>query len=148
MEDFLDIPIEDHLRTMEVSFNGVHYFLLRMLVSGTPGYIAKTGSSISDSSIPGFTSRAAAKNAVWGFYESHFHKLKLKQSKIGISIVCPSAVISGIYDWSRHGRDATDRKPPNGERIKMTLEQIGIYAHDVAEIIFDGIKAKQFMVFT
>ena len=152
MENFLDIPIQDHIRTLEVCLNGVlygfHCFLPRMLAAGRPGHIVSTGSSSSISAPPGLSSYNAAKHGIWGFSESLYHELKAGGAPIGVSIVCPGAVKTDIFDWNRYGKKAEGGSSPQGETIKMFIDQIGITPEEVASCVFEGIRKEQFMIHT
>ena len=103
--DFLSVPEEKLLKTVEVNLNGTLWctraFLPGMLRRGS-GHLVMMASAAGLLGVPGMAVYSASKHAVIGFAESL--RLELRNAGkpgIGITIVCPSFVSTGMFEGAR-----------------------------------------------
>lgn len=98
---FLEVPIEQHIKTIEVNLNGLmcmtHVFLPD-LVEKQSGHIVMLASAAGFVGVPAASSYAASKWAVIGFTESV--RLELEREglyDIKFTIACPGFVDTGMF---------------------------------------------------
>lgn len=103
--DFLSVPEEKLLKTVEVNLNGTLWctraFLPGMLRRGS-GHLVMMASAAGLLGVPGMAVYSASKHAVVGFAESL--RLELRSAGkpgIGLTIVCPSFVSTGMFEGVR-----------------------------------------------
>jgi all-trans-retinol dehydrogenase (NAD+) len=103
--DFLTCPEEKLLRTIEVNVNAVMWctraFLPGMIRKGR-GHVVMMASAAGLLGVPGMAAYSASKHAVIGLAESIRLELR-KQGRrgIGMTIVCPSFVRTGMFEGTR-----------------------------------------------
>jgi NAD(P)-dependent dehydrogenase (short-subunit alcohol dehydrogenase family) len=106
--DFLNCPEETLVRTIEVNVNAVMWctraFLPGMIKKGR-GHVVMMSSAAGLLGVPGMAAYSASKHAVIGFAESIRLELrKLGHRGIGMTIVCPSFVKTGMFEGTRAPR--------------------------------------------
>jgi all-trans-retinol dehydrogenase (NAD+) len=99
---FLDVPMEKHVKTMDVNVNGVMYCTAAFLpdmMSANSGHIVNISSAAGLIGVAAITSYCASKWAVAGFTEALRCEMKMN-NKTGIyfSTICPSFVKTGMFD--------------------------------------------------
>ena len=128
--------------------NGVISFLPLMLESGQGGHIVNTASHCGLFPSRGLSSYSASKYAVVGLSE-HLRG-DLADSEIGVSVLCPGAVATGIVHAERnrpeiHGGpqiEPTDSKDKIGSSSYRNSDQVvseGIDPKLVGEMVLQGI---------
>ncbi|MEU3985693.1 SDR family NAD(P)-dependent oxidoreductase [Streptomyces sp. NPDC026672] len=123
--------------------NGLQTFLPRMLERGTTGHIVNTSSAAGLVPEGGGYLYHGSKFAVVGISESL--RQELAPHGIGVSVLCPGAVATGIVDNSaslvarESGGDAPEMK--EWREAMRTLVASGISAAEVGEIVIAGIEA-------
>jgi NAD(P)-dependent dehydrogenase (short-subunit alcohol dehydrogenase family) len=139
--------------------HGVQHFVPRMLEAnarGESGHIVNTASMAGWLTPPLMGVYNVSKHAVVALSETLFHDLQMAASTIGVSVLSPAFVPTGIADSHRNrpvgldnakttatasqkmAQNATTKAVSSG---KMTAEQ-------VAQLTFDAIRANRFYVFT
>ncbi len=139
--------------------HGVQHFVPRMLeanLSGQWGHIVNTASMAGWLAPPLMGVYNVSKHAVVALSETLFHDLQVAGATIGVSVLSPAFVPTGIADSHRNrpgglgntgstatasqkmARNATMKAVSSG---KMTAEQ-------VAHLTFDAIRLNRFYVFT
>ncbi|MFI5350314.1 MAG: SDR family oxidoreductase [Elusimicrobiota bacterium] len=103
--DFLACPEEKLLSTIEVNVNAVMWctraFLPGMIRSGR-GRVVMMASAAGMLGVPGMAAYSASKHAVIGFGESlRLELIKQGHRGVGITIVCPSFVKTGMFEGTR-----------------------------------------------
>ena len=103
--DFLSCPEEKLLRTIEVNVNAVMWctraFLPGMIRQGR-GRVVMMSSTAGLLGVPGLAAYAASKHAVIGLAESIRLELRKQGHRgIGMTIVCPSFVQTGMFEGTR-----------------------------------------------
>ena len=85
--------------------HGIQHFVPRMLEAnrhGTPGHIVNTASMAGWLAAPLMGVYNVSKHAVVALSETLYHDLRLAQSTIGVTALCPAFVPTGIADSHRN----------------------------------------------
>jgi NAD(P)-dependent dehydrogenase (short-subunit alcohol dehydrogenase family) len=153
-------PPEDWTWLLGVNVWGVihaiHVFVPRMLAQSTPAHVVNTAS------VSGLTSNMGSiytmtKHAVVALTESLYHQLRMREAKIGVTLLCPGPVDTRIVDSDRnrppHLRsDYTDAsRNPAYRRIKEDARPRlanGLSPQAVAEAVVDAVRQDRFYVIT
>lgn len=124
---FLEVPIEDHFRTIDVNVNALMHMthaFLPDLVEKRAGHVVMLASAAGFVGVPSASSYSASKWAVIGFSESV--RLELEREglhEIKFTIVCPSFVDTGMFSG-----------------VKAPLLAGMLEPHDIAKTIYRAIK--------
>jgi len=136
--------------------HGVRVFVPIMLRQNTPCHVVNTASVAGLLSVPGMGIYCVSKHAVVTLTECLYHDLAARGAKIGVSLLCPAYVPTGISDSERN-RPAMLHNPPRPrspedlEREQMmrhAVESGRISPDDVAQMVFDGIVQDRFYILT
>lgn len=98
---FLEVPVEQHLRTYKVNIEGVvavtHAFLPQMLESAR-AHLVNIASAAGFIPLPKASTYASTKWAIVGFSESIRRELELLgHGHVGVTTVCPSFVATQMF---------------------------------------------------
>lgn len=144
---------------MGVNLYGVTHalraFIPRMLTKGEEGHIVNTASMAGMISAPALAAYNVSKFGVVTLSEGLYHDLTLRQSKLGVSVLCPSWVNTRIIESERN-RDAAQRTDVDKlERISakasaniMKAVQNGLSPDEVAKQVINAVQANQFYILT
>ena len=136
--------------------HGVRVFVPIMLRQNTPCHVVNTASVAGLLSVPGMGIYCVSKHAVVTLTECLYHDLAARGSKVGVSLLCPAYVPTGIADSERN-RPAMlhnaprPRSPEDLERerqMRHAVESGRVSAEDVAQMVFDGIVNERFYILT
>jgi len=135
--------------------NGVRAFTPR-LVEQDEGHIVNTASISGLAALPHMGAYTASKHAVLGLSECLFHELALRGSTVGVSVLCPGFLKTGIFEsdrnWPTRFGDAPQRPDDESAQAMWQLGQALIAAApeptDLADAVVDAIKNRRFMVLT
>jgi all-trans-retinol dehydrogenase (NAD+) len=105
--NFLDRPVEDWEKTMNVNvtalFYTIHEFLPEMLERSS-GHIVNISSAAGTIGVPGLAAYAASKWAVWGLTESlRFEAANLNKLNVKFSSIHPSYLAKGMFEGAKLG---------------------------------------------
>jgi short-subunit dehydrogenase len=146
------VPLETWERALRINLHGVvygvHTFVSRMLESGEPGHVVNVASAAGLITTPAFAAYSATKFGVVGLSEALYHDLTIRQTNIGVSVLCPSWVQTNIAtaaDTPTVRTDAIDGKV--GAAVLKAVEQ-GLRPEDVANQVFDAILNDRFYIIT
>ena len=138
--------------------HGVQHFVPRMLdtnARGEPGHIVNTASMAGWLTAPLMGVYNVSKHAVVALSETLFHDLRLAQSTIGVTVLNPAFVPTGIAHSHRvRPADlANAAAPTRSQQIAQANSEKAvsggrIAAADVAAMTFDAVRANRFYVFT
>ena len=134
--------------------HGMRVFVPRMIAAGRPGHILNTASVAGVVSGSGSACYGAAKHAVVRATEALYAGLKEVGAPIGVTMLCPGLVKTGIYDAERHRPAAfADGEGPVRESAELEAMREELYrnattAEEAADIAFEAIIADRFYVFT
>ncbi|MGQ0545011.1 MAG: SDR family NAD(P)-dependent oxidoreductase [Betaproteobacteria bacterium] len=133
--------------------HGVRAFAPR-LIAQDEGHIVNTASVAGLISPPASGAYNVTKHAVVTLSESLYHDLRERGSRVGVSVLCPAYVPTGIADSERN-RPAGHAK---GQLSKETLEKQvmlrkaiasgRLSADDVARAVVAAVKAERFYILT
>ena len=147
-------PLDEWRWVLDVNLmgvvHGIRAFVPRMLEAKTEGHIVNTASVAGLLSVPGSGVYCASKHAVVSLSECLHHDLRMAQAKIGVSVLCPAWVATGIADSERN-RPASlaERNPlaaPYEEAVRKAVASGKLSAADVARITLDAVKANRFYI--
>lgn len=130
--------------------HGVRSFVPRMRSRGTTAHVVNTASAAGLATIGGSAVYCASKHAVVAFSECLAKDLEQVDSPIGVSVLCPSLVATGI-DWSQRNRPAAlaDSGPTDvayEERVRAGMAASAVSAEDVACAAIEAIRERHFYV--
>jgi NAD(P)-dependent dehydrogenase (short-subunit alcohol dehydrogenase family) len=138
--------------------HGIQHFVPRMLEGnrhGTPGHIVNTASMAGWLAAPLMGVYNVSKHAVVALSETLYHDLRLAQSTIGVTALCPAFVPTGIADSHRNRPKtlANPAPPTTSQRMAQAASEKAVSsgrvtAEQVAQMTFDAVREKRFYVFT
>ncbi|QIE89809.1 SDR family NAD(P)-dependent oxidoreductase [Pseudomonas nitroreducens] len=133
--------------------HGLHSFVPRMIASGRPGHIVNTASMGGLMAIPFIAPYVAAKAALVALSESLAMELRAEGTAIGVSVLCPGMVRSGLTGPGRDHRQSTAQEPSAAARqfqarTQETLANARLSADDVATALIAAIREDRFYVLT
>ena len=141
--------------------NGIRSFVPRMLESGREGHVVNTASMAGLIAGREMTpwrlgAYAASKHAVVAISHTLYAELRTAGAPIGVSLLCPAAVNTRIWDTERlrpfsSGAESTDPSSPQAERLREQLRsgvEIGSAPEEVAELVLEAVHQDRFYVFT
>ena len=145
---FFDSPVDSWNRVMNINLmgvvHGVRCFGPTMHAAGGARRIVNVASLAGIAPAPNMTSYAASKFAVIGFSESLALELRLKESGVGVTIVCPGIINTPIT------RNASNASPQftatNLAKLQAYYDAKGVSPDVVAASIVDGVRNERTMV--
>lgn len=133
--------------------HGVRIFTPLMLAHGEPAHIVNTASAAGLISAPNMGIYNLSKHAVVALSETLYHDLQLAQATVGVSVLCPAFVPTGIAHSHRNRpADLANDTPPTPSMLKAqqasvkAVESGRISAAEIAAITFAAIDAGQFYI--
>src|SRR5207302_3840496 len=132
--------------------HGVRAFVPRLLAQGE-GHVVNTASVAGlISPPPGMGAYCVTKHAVVALSESLHHDLRSRGSPVGVSVLCPAYVPTGIADSERNRpRELLNPgKPPSKEEalLRKAVASGKLSAGDVARAVVAAVKEERFYVLT
>src|SRR5262249_6736150 len=153
-----DISVETWRWVLDVNLmgvlHGIRTFLPHIRTHGEGGHIVNTASMAGLNSGLGFSPYSASKFAVVNMSDGL--ATQLAPLGIGVTVLCPGFVRTGIWDSGRNRQDryGPTRVPPPGSRaasIAATLADLnktGLDPFDVAKRVVTAIRHNELYVFT
>ena len=130
--------------------HGIRAFVPRMLEQKTEGHVVNTASVAGLLSLPGSAVYCVSKHAVVTLSECLLHDLKVAQAKIGVSVLCPAFVTTGIAESERNRpKDLAATNPlaePYANAMRKAVAAGKLTAADVAAATLDAVKQNRFYV--
>ena len=128
----------------------------RMIAQDTPGHVVNTASMAALTTMPFAGAYHMSKHAVLAFSECLYHELKLAQSKLGVSVLCPELIDTGIAASERVRPDDyknPDGPPPITESGKLVINALsegmakgGLAPSVMADRVFEAIQQDRFYI--
>lgn len=148
--------LEDWKWTLDINLmgvvHGVRSFVPRMLADGYEGHIVNTASVAGLVNIPGSAVYCVSKHGVVSLSECLHHDLRVAKASIGVSVLCPAYVNTGIGDSQRNRPvDLAATNPlaaPYEEAVRQALLHGKLTAADVGRATLDAVKAGRFYIIT
>ncbi|MDE0121165.1 MAG: SDR family NAD(P)-dependent oxidoreductase [bacterium] len=140
--------------------NGVRSFIPRMLESGREGHVVNTASMAGLIAGREMTrwrlgAYAASKHAVVAISHTLYAELRTAGAPIGVSLLCPAAVNTRIWDTERlrplPGSEPSQPASQGAERLRAQLRtglELGNTPVEVAEMVLEAVVEDRFYVFT
>ena len=85
--------------------HGIGHFLPKMLEAGDEGHIVNTSSVAGLLSTPGMAAYNVSKHGVVTLSETLYGELAATKARVGVSVLCPAWVPTGIHQSSRNRQD-------------------------------------------
>jgi len=132
--------------------HGVRSFVPRMLEQGAEAHIVNTASVAGLLAVPASSAYCVSKHGVVVLSECLHHELQQVKAGIGVSVLCPAYVNTGIADAARNRpAELAEANPDSAayeERVRAAVRKGKISATDVARITLAGVKAGRFYILT
>ena len=140
--------------------HGVRVFTPLMLASAKAdpnfeGHIINTASMAGLLTPPAMGIYNVSKHAVVALSETLYHDLSLVETRIGVSVLCPYFVPTGISqsDSVRPTDVKPDSAPTRSQKVSQAMLEKAVSAGkvsaaEVAQITFDAIRARQFYIYS
>lgn len=137
--------------------HGIRVFVPIMLKQNTECHIVNTASMAGLMVPPGGGTYAVAKHATVVLSEILFHELAQRESRIGVSVLCPGFVSTRITDSERNRPDDLKNDP---DQVKQSPEyeariekrrqavQAGMSPDQVADDVFKAVRDDKFYILT
>jgi len=134
--------------------HGLRHFVPRMIAAGEPGHIVNTASVAGLVCAPNMGVYNVSKHAVVALTETLLHDLRLAGAPIGVSLLCPAYVPTGIAQSHRNRPSDLKADTPTASQrmahaaITKAVESGKLTAAEVAQTTFDAVSADRFYVLT
>ena len=130
--------------------HGISSFVPRMIAQGTDGHVVNTASVASFVTGPFSSPYVVSKAAALALSECLAHDLAAVESRIGVSVLVPSAIDTGIARTARvrpdrYGTDPTADGALTVEFLEATTSA-GLTPDDVTGPVVDAIRSGTFLV--
>lgn len=132
--------------------HGIRSFVPRMLKQGDECHIVNTASVAGLLAVPASSVYCVSKHGVVVMSECLHHELQATKAQIGVSVLCPAFVNTGIADAARNRPQelaATSKEAaPYEEFVRQATRRGKLTATDVAQITMEGVKNNRFYILT
>lgn len=122
--------------------HGLECFVPRMIEAGKGGHIVSVSSTAGLIGLPWHAAYAATKHAIVGI--SEVLRYDLRKHNIGVTVVCPGAVDTGLVNTADIRSDNTAA----ADKSRQLFRKIAMPPGKVADKIVKAIRAGKFMVIT
>lgn len=130
--------------------HGLRSFVPRMLEQGENSHIVNTASAAGLLAPPGSGVYAASKHAVVAATECLYHELRAQNAPIGVSVLCPAFVDTGISNSERNRPAELAESNPQAdqysERLRRAIKSGKLTAEDIARITIEAVKNDRFYI--
>lgn len=133
--------------------HGIHHFLPKMLAQDDEGHIVNTSSVAGLLSTPGMAAYNVSKHGVVTLSETLYGELLAAGAKVGVSVLCPAWVPTGIHDSARNRQDRFGSAAPAAglsaayeERMGQAVKSGRLTAADMAGEVFNAVGEGRFYV--
>jgi NAD(P)-dependent dehydrogenase (short-subunit alcohol dehydrogenase family) len=133
--------------------HGVRAFAPRLIAQGE-GHIVNTASVAGLISPPGTAAYNVTKHAVVALSETLHHDLRGRGSPVGVSVLCPAYVPTGIADSERNrpshvqAAEKSDATLAREALLKKAVASGRLSAGDVARAVVAAVKEERFYILT
>jgi NAD(P)-dependent dehydrogenase (short-subunit alcohol dehydrogenase family) len=135
--------------------HGVRAFAPR-LIAQNEGHIVNTASVAGLISPPGSGAYNVTKHAVVALSESLHHDLKERSSNVGVSVLCPAYVPTGISNSERNrpkefsnlNQQKSELQKAKEANLKKAVASGRLTADDVAKAVVAAVKEDRFYILT
>ena len=151
-----EVPIADWQWVLGVNFwgvvHGLRSFVPLLLAHGEDAHIVNTASMAGLVSLPFTAPYCVSKHAVVTLSESLYHEMTLRQTRLGVSVLCPEVVATHIGDSARNrppGAANGAAETPEQALVRTALEKSiehGIPPETIAERVLRAVRERRFYV--
>src|SRR5205807_5559833 len=139
---------EQWRRVVEVNLMGpihvIESFLPAMIAAGRGGHLVNVSSAAGILGLPWHAPYSATKFGLRGI--SEVLRFDLRRHDIGVSLVCPGAVDTGLVDTIEiAGLDLTS---PLFRRFRARFRHVAVTPEQAAARILDGVEHNRYWVYT
>jgi NAD(P)-dependent dehydrogenase (short-subunit alcohol dehydrogenase family) len=133
--------------------HGVRAFVPRLIAQGE-GHVVNTASVSGLISPPGSSGYNVTKHAVVTYSETLLHDLREHESKVGVSVLCPAYVPTGIADSERNRpaglpqASLSEKTKARAANLKKAVASGRLSADDVAKAVVAAVKEDRFYILT
>src|SRR5712664_1540860 len=133
--------------------HGVRAFVPR-LIEQNEGHVVNTASVAGLISPPGSGAYNVTKHAVVALSETLHHDLRSRGSAVGVSVLCPAYVPTGIADSERNRPEGLEPTVKSKEMLareallKKAVASGRLSADDVARAVVQAVKEERFYILT
>ena len=124
------------------------------LIAQNEGHIVNTASVAGLISPPGMGAYNVTKHAVVALSETLYHDLRERKSKVGVSVLCPAYVPTGIADSERSrpkhlaASEKSRETQAKEAMVRKAVKSGKISAAEVAQAVVKAVKADRFYILT
>jgi NAD(P)-dependent dehydrogenase (short-subunit alcohol dehydrogenase family) len=151
-----EAPLEDYEWVTGVNLwgviHGIRTFVPILLEQDEPGYVINTASMAALTSMPYTGIYFMTKHAVLSLSETLYHELTLRGAKVGVSVVCPEVVATGI-DRSERNRPemlrSGEQRSAEGKTVEAALSkgvESGVPPDWIADRAVESMREGRFYV--
>lgn len=129
--------------------HGIRSFVPRMLAQGGEAHVVNTASAAGLVSPKGSSVYCVSKHGVVTMSECLYHELREADSSIGVSVLCPAFVDTGIAHSDKTRPEGSAANPLSqryAEQVRRATKAGRLSAADVARITLDGVRAGRFYI--
>ena len=133
--------------------HGVQHFLPIMTAQAEASHLVNTASAAGMLSTPASAAYNVAKHGVVTLSETLYHELRATAPQVGVSLLCPAWVKTGINQAARNRPQRYGVAQPAGEfsaayeeRIAQALDAGRLSAKDIADAVFAAVAERRFYV--
>lgn len=133
--------------------HGVQQFLPRMSAQTEPSHIVNTASVAGLLSPPAAAAYNVSKHGVVTLSETLYQELRAEGSRVGVSVLCPAWVKTGINQAQRNrparfgsAAQAGEFSADQERQIASALDSGRLTADDIAGIVFDAVAEGRFYI--
>ncbi len=130
--------------------HGLRSFVPRMLEQKEASHIVNTASAAGLLAPAGSGVYAASKHAVVAASECLYHELRAQNATIGVSVLCPAFVNTGISNSERNRpaelADSNPEAKQYSDRIRQAIKSGKLNAADIAEVTIEAVKNDRFYI--
>lgn len=154
-----EIPLQTWELTTRANYWGVVHGLraaLRAMVPEDDGWVVAVSSGAGLVAAPGLAPYVATKHAVVGMMESTYHELARIESQVGVSVICPGNIATGMPDRSLSGPPVAAGVDDVDPQHRDVVASLGATIRDgvesgadpatVADALIDGVSAERFWI--
>lgn len=139
----------DHWRrTVEVNLMGpiqvIEAFVPAMISAGRGGHLVQVSSAAGLFGLPWHAAYSASKFGVRGL--SEVLRFDLRQHRIGVSVVCPGGVRTGLVDTVEIV--GVDQTGPGFRRVQDLFRRHAVSPEKAAAAIVRGVRRNRYLVYT
>ena len=133
--------------------HGVRSFVPRLMARNA-GHVVNTASVAGIINPPGSAAYNVTKHAVVAFSETLLHDLRERGSAVGVSVLCPAYVPTGIADSERNRPAGVEPSAKSAETLareqmlKKAVASGRLSADDVARAVVQAVKDERFYILT